>query len=111
MTKNRSTAEGRKAFIDELKAKQRNTVWPDPLVNSRGVDEFFWKGSPDAPLIQRIGAWLFGLFFLAGGLSLLMIARERRSWLVLMMSAAGFLLGARVFFNGFRRGRAKAKHS
>ena len=35
--------------IEAIKAKQRNTVWPDTMVNSRGVDAFLWRGDPDAP--------------------------------------------------------------
>ena len=56
----------RDGVIEEIKAKQRNTAWPDTIVNSRGVDEFLWKGSSDAPLVQRIGAWIFGLTFVLG---------------------------------------------
>jgi hypothetical protein len=92
-----------KRWIDDFKAKQRNTVWPDPLINSRGVDEFLWKGSPDAPLVQRIGAWLFGLFFLAAGVAFLELARERGSGLLILLALAGLGLGLKVFMNGFRR--------
>jgi hypothetical protein len=51
-------------LIEDVSAKQRNTVWPDAMINSKGVDEFLWRGSPDAPLVQRIGAWIFGITFM-----------------------------------------------
>ena len=35
-----------------VRAKQRNTTWPDTLLNGRSVDEFLWKGPSDATLIQ-----------------------------------------------------------
>jgi hypothetical protein len=53
-------------LIDETRAKQRNVVFPDTVRNARSVDAFLWRGSPDAPLVQRIGAWLFGSMFVLG---------------------------------------------
>lgn len=75
------------------------------LSESRGVDEFLLKGSPDAPLVQRIGAWLFGLFFLAAGIVFLELARECESGLLILLAIAGLGLGLKVFMNGFRRHR------
>ena len=43
-------------FIADVERKQKNVVWPDPLVNSRGVDQFFWRGCPNPTVVQRIGA-------------------------------------------------------
>jgi hypothetical protein len=59
-----------------MQAKQRNVVWPDTLRNGRSVDAFFWKGSPTAPFVQRLGAFLFGLGFLSLGAALLGSALE-----------------------------------
>ena len=94
-------------LIEEIKAKQSNTVWPDALKNSRGVDKFLWKGAPNAPLVQRIGAWIFGIFFLMAGVSFLNSAFERHSLLVLVIALAFFALGTRVCLNGFRRSDGK----
>ncbi len=96
-------------LIEEIRARQRNTVWPDLLINNRGVDAFLWKGSRDAPLVQRIAAWLFGLFFLAAGVAFLDIAYERQSVIPIVMSILFFLIGGRVFFNGFRRRKSRNK--
>jgi hypothetical protein len=96
-------------LIDEIKDRQSNTLWPDTMKNGSSVDEFLWKGSPDAPLVQRMGAWIFGIFFLLCGVCFLEFAREKRSWVVLVFSLVVFLLGGKVFLNGFRRHKA-SKH-
>jgi hypothetical protein len=59
-----------KAVSDDIRARQRSTVWPDTLRNGRVVDSFIWKGSPDATLVQRIGIALFGFLFLCPALLL-----------------------------------------
>src|ERR1700682_2054936 len=46
-------------LLDDLRARQRNTLWPDTLRNARTVDAFLWKGSPDATPIQRAGSAIF----------------------------------------------------
>jgi hypothetical protein len=51
-------------LIEDLKRKQRNLVWPDMMVNTRGADEFLWRGSPNSTPVQRIAAGLFGVVFL-----------------------------------------------
>jgi hypothetical protein len=101
--KERST----RSVVGELKAKQRNLVWPDALINSRGVDEFLWKGAPDAPLVQRIAAWLFGLAFIAVGFGFLDVAYEKGFIVFGVLSIVWFFVGVRVFLNGFRRHRTK----
>lgn len=104
--KNRGQSDPEK-FIEDVRAKQRNTVWPDTLLNGRSVDEFLWKGSADAPLIQRIGAIIFGLFFMFGGAMMVEADREttpeRKSLIPVIVGVGFFLVGLRVFFNGFRR--------
>jgi hypothetical protein len=89
--------------IEEVRAKQRSTVWPDTIRNSRSVDAFLWKGSPDASSVQRIAAWVFGVFFILGGTAWLDAAFERHSVMVGVFSIAWFLVGGKVFLNGFRR--------
>jgi len=96
-------------FIEEIEAKQRNTIWPDAMKNSSCVDAFLWKGFPDAPLVQRMGAWIFGMFFLFSSLCFIEISYEKRSWVVFFSSIPILLLGVKVFLNGFRRHR-DARH-
>lgn len=89
--------------IEDLRAKQRNTVWPDPIRNSRSVDAFLWNGSPDAPLVQRIGAWIFGLTFILAGLLWVSVAYEKHDRVFGVLSIVWFAVGGKVFLNGFRR--------
>src|SRR5580700_964371 len=69
-------------FLDDVRAKQRNTVWPDTIRNGRSVDRLLWKGSPNATRVQRIGIAIFGMVFLILGLMitwLANVAAHRRS--------------------------------
>ena len=77
------------------------------MKNSRGVDEFLWKGAPNAPLVQRIGAWIFGIMFLLFGIVFLDIAHKMHSPFDLVIALAFFALGTRVCLNGFRRSDGK----
>ena len=94
-------------FIEEVRAKQSNTIWPDALKNSKGVDEYLWKGSENAPLVQRIGAILFGITFLIGGLAFLNVAHQKQSALFGILAVGLFLVGGKVLLNGFKRGKRK----
>jgi hypothetical protein len=105
--KSQITSASRKKFIEKIKAKQRNTVWPSPMINSRGVDEFLWRGDPDAPLVQRIAAWLFGLVFVLIGLGWFDIAYQKHWRFIGILSLVWFYVGGKVFLNGFRRRKVK----
>ena len=98
-------------FIDESRASQRNIVFPDTVRNARSVDVFLWRGSPNPPLVQRIGAWLFGLTYIGLGLALSSVAlrlhNEERSWIrsvvVILISFSSVPVGIKIFRNGFPR--------
>src|ERR1700760_4352253 len=94
-------------LIEEIKAKQRNIVWPDTLRNGGSVDEFLWKGSSDASLVQRIGAWVFGFTFMLLAIALIEVDREtspdRKSIAFVILGVAFFGVGLKMFLNGFRR--------
>ncbi len=48
--------EERHAYLlEEVSRRQRNTLWPDAMVNSSSVDALLWKGSPKATKVQRVG--------------------------------------------------------
>jgi hypothetical protein len=106
VVKDKTENSNQERLVEEIEAKQRNTVWPDTMINSRGVDEFLWKGSPDAPLVQRIGAWIFGLTFILLGLGLFDIAYEKHDRVLGVFSLLPLFLGVKVFLNGFRRHKA-----
>lgn len=111
--KRHGPAAGLPKFIDEMSVKQRNIVFPEGLANGAAVDKFLLLGSPNPPLVQRVAAWLFGLIFLMAGAFFLDYAQNERSLLAALMSLGSFLLGAKVFRNGFRRrsAGARSKHS
>jgi hypothetical protein len=96
-------------LVEEIEAKQRNTLWPDTMKNSSSVDEFLWKGSPDALLVQRMGAWIFGLLFILVGIGWLLVAIQKQYWVVGVLSIFWFFIGGKIFLNGFRRHTA-TKH-
>jgi hypothetical protein len=92
-----------KDFVNEIRTKQQNLTWPEMVRNGRAVDEFFWKGSANAPPVQRIAACLFGLCFSVGGLEFLGFALKHRSLFLLLLAAGLILLGGRLLMNGLVR--------
>ena len=107
----RPTAKSTQEVVDELKARQRNLVWPDALISSRRVDEFLWRGAPDAPLVQRVGARLFGLAFTLAGIFGLIVTYEKHFIAFGILSIVCIYVGGRIFLNGFlRRGAKLAKN-
>jgi hypothetical protein len=67
------TREPMDSVVDDLKARQRNLTGSHVLRGSRSVDEYLWKGARDAPMVQRIGAIILALAYLA--VALFFIAR------------------------------------
>ena len=98
----RTTAGDETKFIDEIRAKQRNIVWPDTLVNSRAVDVLLWKGSRDATTVQRIVMVLYGLVFLICGLVFSSLAKGERSLILMIFSFGLLLLAVKLMRNAFR---------
>jgi hypothetical protein len=93
-------------FIGDIKARQKNVVWPGPLVNGRGVDAFFWKGSPNPTIIQRIAAWLFAATDIGGALMLAILAWQIGGAALIVLGGMAVLvlaLGIRTFSNGFAK--------
>src|SRR6266436_6347938 len=65
----------RRTFIDDVRDREKNILWPDAMRNARSVDAYLWKGSENAPLVQRIGSWLIGLCLIVYGLVSLILFR------------------------------------
>jgi hypothetical protein len=97
-------------FIEQKAADQRNIVFPDTVRNGRSVDVFLWRGSPDPTIVQRIAAWMIGLFLVSIGLGFLTQIRsaseDEYPWagyvVGFLWSFACIAGGAKVFRNGFR---------
>jgi hypothetical protein len=91
-------------LLEEVESRQRNTVWPDTMVNGVRVDALLWKGSPKATKVQRIGIAIWGLTFLALGTFFTFVqAPELHSPMLAIIGLFVLALGARVTFNAFRR--------
>ena len=88
-------------YIEEMDSRQRNILWPEATRNASLVDRFLWKGNPNATLVQRAGAWMFGMAFAVMGLTIIGLAYEE-SRLVTIFGIAVGALGVRVFINGCR---------
>jgi hypothetical protein len=106
--RSRRARRGLTKFGPEIRAKQSNIVWPDFLVNSRGVDAFLWKGSPNPTTVQRIAAWLFGGTYIASSACLAVLAwRAGGIGMIALgiIAIGGFALGIKTFSNGFAKRR------
>lgn len=93
--------------VDKRGARQRNVIWPGFVGNGGLVDKFLIKGNPDAPIVQRVGACLFGLAVIVPGLVILSFAITDRSLFEVFMSLALIAFGGLMFLNGCRHGRRK----
>ena len=94
---------------DDMRARQRNTLWYDTVFNGRRVDVFLWRGSPGAPLVQRIGAWIIGAELIGLGCLAVIAARKENSMLIAAASIFCFGAGYKVFRNGFRRNKREQR--
>jgi hypothetical protein len=94
-------------LIEDAKKRQRNIVFPDTVRNARSIDAYFWRGSPDAPLVQRVAAWLIGLTFVGGGFCLIEAIRSREeesgAFLTNLVALLVIAVGAKTFYNGCKR--------
>jgi hypothetical protein len=87
----------------DFERRQRNTVWPDTVRNGRSVDAYLWKGSPDAPRVQRIGAFIWGAFFLSLGLMFAFFAATAPFWPLYAVAVGFGYVGCRMIRNTFLR--------
>lgn len=101
-------------FIEEAKGRQRNIVFPDTVRNERAAWAFFWKGSPEPTVVQRIAAWMIGLVFLGNGLMFVDMAASAHNgdaWILVPLSLPFIFVGVRIFRNGFPRPNKPAPNS
>ena len=94
-----------RASLDKNKELPREDACGPPLFRSdRAIDEFLWRGSPDAKLVPRIGAGLLGSLLVGGGfLVLLDPSPPAVDWMGWLFAVLLILVGARVLLNAFRR--------
>ena len=92
-------------LVDNVGQRQRNTTWPDAMVNASSADELMWKGSKRITKVQRVGVAIFGLLLVLGGLSIatsINISREGW-WIGVPIAAAFVLVGCKLLWNSVRK--------
>jgi hypothetical protein len=95
-------------LVSDIERRQRNTLFPDVMVNSSSADALMWNGSPRITKVQRIGVGLFGLTFLSGGIILASLVDG--FWLGYLI-AAGFVgAGCKLLWNSVRKNKPSAKN-
>jgi hypothetical protein len=95
--------DSQERLIEDVTASQRNTLWPDAMVNSSSVDALLWKGSPKATRVQRIGIAIWGLTFVLIGSACEMGAYERQDLFLMLFGLPCLALGTKLFLNAFKR--------
>jgi len=90
-------------LIQDVTARQKNTLWPDAMVNSSSVDALLWRGSPNATKVQRIGIAIWGLCFACLGAVGELGAYEKHELFLLLFGLPWLALGTKIFLNAFKR--------
>jgi hypothetical protein len=88
--------------IRKFEAEQRNAALAAKLLRVNGKYDPFWNISPRAPLVQRVGVGVLGLFFLFVGGCCLCMALEDHSWVLFAVSLFALLISVRPIWNAFK---------
>ena len=95
------------AIEDASEARSLVEPFQTPISKSNDIEAssavrpgLIWRGAPDAPLVQRIGARLIGIFFVCVGLFILYESLKESPLLGVLFSAALMFVGVWVFFKG-----------
>ena len=94
-------------LADDLEFRQRNTTWPDVMVDASSADELMWKGSSRITKVQRVGVGAFGLVFLMGGVGLVnAIYGQVGWWLSIPIGLAFVGVGCKLLWNSVRKNKS-----
>jgi hypothetical protein len=92
-------------FINDLEARQRNIWMGDQIRNSGIFYRTAWHGSPDAPLVQRIGLAILGVVITGQGIALAKVMMDDRApFIIGLFVALPFAyIGLRLIRNSLKR--------
>jgi hypothetical protein len=90
-------------LADDVEFRQRNTTWPDAMVNASSVDEVLWKRSRHITKIQRVGVALLGLAFVLIGILFIGDRDLGGSRLSVLFGTGSLLIGGKLLWNSIRR--------
>jgi hypothetical protein len=93
--------------ILKFEAEQRNAAHAAKLLRVNSNYDPFWNISPRAPLVQRFGVGVLGLFFLFVGGCCLCMALEDHSWVLFAASLFALLISVRPIWNAFKGRKIK----
>jgi hypothetical protein len=95
-------------LVKEVEFKQRNTTWPDAMVNAKDVDELLWKGSQRITKVQRVGIALLGLAFILCGVLFIgdFGSQSNSRWLPIFFGIGCILVGCKFLWNSIRKNDA-----
>jgi hypothetical protein len=95
-------------LVDDVEFKQRNTTWPDAMVNASSVDEILFKGSRRITKIQRVGIAILALaFILCGILFIGDLSLGDNRWPAVLFGTGCLLLGFKFLWNSIRKNNPK----
>jgi hypothetical protein len=89
--------------IHEPASHKPSLVFPEKVDPPGNIDLFLWRGSAYLSVVQRIAAWVTGLFFVSAGVEFIMIAREDGEMPFGAIGIGAILLGAHTIRSGCRR--------
>lgn len=95
--------------LETLKARQRNTLWPDALQNAKSVDGLLLNGSARPSSVQRIGMLMFAVAIGGMGCVLFTQGFVGGSIEVIFVSLAAILLGLVILRNAVARSQKHSK--
>jgi hypothetical protein len=92
-------------LVHEVKFKQRNTTWPNTMVNSSRVDEVLWKGSRRITRVQRVGVAILGIAFALCGIFILgsLDSTHEGWWIGIPFTTGCILVGCKLIWNSIRK--------
>jgi len=88
--------------VRRLETEQRNATLAAKLLRVNSNYDPFWNISPRAPLVQRVGVGVLGLFFLFFGGYFFCMGLENHSWALFAASLFALLISVRPIWNAFK---------